>query len=76
MCIRDSRIFDIEFATLYDPRGGLFAQPMLRWNPGNNIGVEAFYNFVDGDLKGNPNDNVISSLGYADEVGLRLTYQF
>lgn len=71
-----NRIFDVEFASLYDPRGGLFMQPMLRWNPGNNIGVEAFYNYIDGDLKGNPNDNVISSLGFADEVGLRLTYQF
>lgn len=71
-----NRIFDIEFASLYDPRGGLFMQPMLRWNPGNNIGVEAFYNFIDGELSGNPNDNVLSTLGFADELGLRLTYQF
>lgn len=75
-----NRIWDIEFASLYDPRGGLFMQPMVRWNPGRNIGVEVFYNYATGNLRGggqeNRNRNLISTLDFANELALRLTYQF
>lgn len=71
-----NKIWEVEFASLIDPRGGVFAQPGLRWNPGRNITVEGFYNYANGDLSGNPNDNLISTLNFAEEVTLRLTWQF
>lgn len=71
-----NKIWEIEFATLFDPEGGIFAQPGVRWNPGKGITVEGFYNYVNGNLWGNPNDNLLSTLDFADEFTLRLTYQF
>lgn len=71
-----NRIFEIEFATLIDPEGGIFAQPGLRWNPGNDITVEGFYNYINGNLWGRETMNVISSLDFAEEFTLRVRYQF
>jgi hypothetical protein len=65
-----------EFATLIDPEGGIFAQPGIRWNPGNNVTVEGFYNYINGNLWGRETMNVISSLDFAEEFTLRLRYQF
>ncbi|WP_373080908.1 DUF1302 family protein [Zhongshania sp.] len=73
----DNKIFEIELATLVDLDGGILFQPGIRWNPGKGLTVEAFYNHIDGSLWGdNPNSNVISSLDFADEASLRVTYQF
>ncbi|MGQ0700306.1 MAG: DUF1302 family protein [Panacagrimonas sp.] len=64
-------------ALLYDTRGGLFVQPAVKWTPNTRVSVEVFYNFLDGDIGGaNPNENIIQTLDYADELGLRLGYQF
>jgi hypothetical protein len=71
-----NKIWEIEFASLFDPEGGIFVQPGLRWNPGKGVTVEGFYNFIDGGLWGNPNNNLISTLDFAEEFTLRLTYQF
>ncbi len=71
-----NKIWEIEFASLFDPEGGIFMQPGVRWNPGKGVTVEGFYNYIDGNMWGNPNDNLISSLNFAEEFTLRLTYQF
>lgn len=71
-----NKIWEIEFATLFDPEGGIFAQPGVRWNPGKGVTVEGFYNYINGELWGNPNDNLLSTLDFAEEFTLRLTYQF
>lgn len=71
-----NKIWEIEFATLFDPEGGILAQPGVRWNPGSGVTVEGFYNYINGDLYGNPNDNLISTLNFANEVTIRATYQF
>ena len=71
-----NKIFEIEFATLLDVEGGIFAQPGLRWNPGKGVTVEGFYNYVNSELWGQPLDNLISTLNFAEEFTLRLTYQF
>ena len=71
-----NKIWEIEFATLFDPEGGILAQPGVRWNPGSGVTVEGFYNYINGDLYGNPNDNLISTLNFANEVTVRATYQF
>ncbi|MDP3858145.1 MAG: hypothetical protein Q8Q73_10355, partial [Stagnimonas sp.] len=69
-------IWRADLAVLYEPSGGILVQPGLRWKPNGAVTVEAFYNYLNGGLNGNPNSNAISSLGYADELTLRLGYQF
>lgn len=69
-------IWRADLALLYDTKGGLLAQPALRWKPNTEFTVEAFYNYVNGSLHGNPNNNTLSTFSYADELTLRLGYQF
>lgn len=65
------------FAMLYDPRGSLLVQPGLRWKQSTAFTVESFYTYIDGALgDANPNDTLLSTIDYADEFTLRLTYQF
>ncbi|TDU31036.1 hypothetical protein DFR24_0394 [Panacagrimonas perspica] len=71
-----NKIYEIEFAALVDLEGGMLAQPGLRWNAGKSVTVEGFYNFVDGRLWGNPNDNLLSTIDFAEEFTLRVSYQF
>jgi hypothetical protein len=73
-----NKIYTIEFASLYDVAGGLFLQPGVQWTPGHSVKVEAFYNYTNGHLYGdsNPNDNLISTLNFAQEAFVRLTYSF
>jgi hypothetical protein len=69
-------VYRIDGALLYDTRGGVLAQLGLRWKPSGPISAEIYYTYLDGQLGGNANDNVISTIDYADEVGVRLGYQF
>lgn len=69
-------IYRIGFAALYDIRGGILLQPGIKWKPRGDITLEAFYSHLDGGLSGNPNDNLISTLDFADELTVRLSYQF
>jgi len=70
-------IYRIGFATLYDPRGSILIQPGIKWKPRGSMTVEAFYSYIDGAMgSANPNDTLLSTVDYADEVTLRLTYQF
>lgn len=64
-------------AILYDTRGGLLFQPALAWKPNTDVTVQVFYNLLDGDIgSADPNTNIIQTLDYADELGLRIGYQF
>lgn len=65
-----------EWAFLYDIRGGLLAQPLIKWNPGFGMSVDLFYNYTNGKLHGDGTDNLIRAIDFADEVGLRFNYQF
>jgi hypothetical protein len=69
-------IWRADLSVLYDLGGGILIQPALRWKPRGEITVEAFYNFVDGGLGGNPNGNALSTADFADELALRVGYQF
>jgi hypothetical protein len=64
-------IWRFDFAMLWDPEGGYLIQPGLRWKPSGNWTVEAYANFLDGD-----NDDMLGTLEWGDEIGLRLGYQF
>jgi hypothetical protein len=70
-----NRKYVAEWAILYDVRGGLLAQPLIKWNPGHSISVDLFYNYVNGHLYGTPTNNLIRAIDFGNEVNLRLTYQ-
>ncbi len=63
-----------EWAILYDIRGGILVQPLIKWNPGHGVSVDLFYNFVDGSLHGDGTDTLTRAIDHVDEVGLRFTY--
>tara|TARA_R110000850_G_scaffold153763_4_gene277256 strand:+ start:4527 stop:6512 length:1986 start_codon:yes stop_codon:yes gene_type:complete len=71
-----NKIFALEFAALLDVEGGVLMQPLLQWNPGKGMTVEAFYNFVDGSLWGERNNNLLSTADFVDELSVRVTYGF
>jgi len=56
-------------------KGGLLVQPALRWKPAGQYTVDAFYNYLNGHI-GQMNNNIVGTVDYADEVGIRLGYQF
>ena len=67
--------FDVSF--LYDVEGALLTQAAVRWRPRGPWIVEAFYNRIDGNIRGrNRNLNALSTAEWADEVTLRVGYQF
>lgn len=69
-----NRKFIFEWAFLYDVKGGLLFQPNVRWNPGNGVSFDLFYNFVDGRLHGDGTDTLHRAIDFADEITLRFTY--
>ena len=70
-----NRKFIAEWAFLLDVKGGLLAQPLIKWNPGNNFSVDLFYNFIDGKLWGDGESTLQRAIDFADEVGIRFSYQ-
>lgn len=70
-----NRKYILEWAFLYDVRGGLLAQPLIKWNPGYGVSVDLFYNLTDGELHGDGTDNLIRAIDFADEIGLRISYE-
>lgn len=71
-----NRKFVAEWALLLDVKGGLLAQPLIKWNPGHSVSVDVFYNYVNGHLYGNPTDNLIRAIEMGNEANVRLSYQF
>lgn len=72
-----NRIWEAEFATLIDTRGGGFVQLGLRWNPGGGWHVEGYWNGTSGTLWGdNPNENLIGTVDFIDELMLRIGKEF
>ncbi len=69
-------IWRADLAILYDLGGGLLVQPAIRWKPNGTVTMEAFYNYLNGTIGGNPNNNALSSADYADEVAVRIGVQF
>lgn len=66
-------IWRADLAVLYDIEGGVLIQPGLRWRPNDKIGVDLYGTFVVAD---DDNKNALSSIEYADEIFLRVSYQF
>jgi hypothetical protein len=72
----ENLIWRADLAILYDLGGGLLVQPAVRWKPNGTFTLEAFYNYLNGTIGGNPNDNALSSADYADEFVVRIGMQF
>ena len=73
----DAYIWEYSVAALIDVQGGMLVQPGIQWKPRGNITVNMFYNYINGDLwGGNTNKNLFSLLDFADELSIRLGYQF
>jgi hypothetical protein len=68
-----SLLWRYDFALLYDANGGLFVQPGVRFKPTSAITIEAYVNYFYSD---GGNDDIIESIEWADEIGLRIGYQF
>ncbi len=66
-------IWRFDLSVLYDWKGGLLVQPAVRWKPNDKFILEAFYNHLDSD---GGNDDIMQTIEWADELGLRFTYQF
>ncbi len=60
-----------DLAILYDVEGGHFIQPGVRYKPNGNWTVEGYGNFFDGSMQ-----DMMSSFEWADEIGVRIGYQF
>ncbi|MDB5987919.1 MAG: hypothetical protein JWR16_2972 [Nevskia sp.] len=70
-------IYEVSAATLVDPYGGVLFQPGVQWKPQGNVTVNLFYNYLNGHAwGGNANKNTIHLIDFANEVGIRLGYQF
>ncbi|MDP9139421.1 MAG: hypothetical protein M3O62_01340, partial [Pseudomonadota bacterium] len=70
-------IYRIGFATLYDPRGSILVQPGIKWKPSGDWTLEAFYTYINGSLgSANPNETLLSTVDFADELTVRIGYQF
>ncbi|WP_245611792.1 DUF1302 family protein [Nevskia soli] len=70
-----NRKYVAEWAILYDVKGGVLVQPLIKWNPGHNLSVDLFYNYVNGHLYGTPTDNLIRAIDSSNEINLRISYQ-
>jgi hypothetical protein len=70
-------IFEYSVAALIDVQGGVLVQPAVQWKPQGNITVNLFYNYINASVwGGNANKSFLSFIDFADEVTLRLGYQF
>ncbi|MBA4284831.1 MAG: hypothetical protein C0434_04800 [Xanthomonadaceae bacterium] len=69
-------IWRVDFAGLYDVNGGLLLQPGIRWKPTGSITADINYTYINGKVHGNPNNNALSTIGFADEITFRVGYQF
>ncbi|MEC9362840.1 MAG: DUF1302 family protein [Pseudomonadota bacterium] len=70
-------IYRAGFALLYDQRGSMLVQPGIKWKPSGAWTVEAFYTHVWGSIGGaEPSETLLSTIDHADELTLRLAYQF
>lgn len=73
----DAYIWEYSAAALIDLQGGLFFQPAVQWKPRGDMTVNLYYNYINDQVWGNnSNRNLMGLIDYANEVGIRLGYQF
>ncbi len=62
-----------DLAVLYDTEGGVFVQPGVKWRPSSTWTVDLFANL---EFAKQNNRNIIQTFDHAQEVSLRVAYQF
>ena len=73
----DAYVYEFSFATLIDVQGGVLFQPAVQWKPRGDTTVNVFYNYITSDAWGdNKNDTFLSFIDFADELVVRIGYQF
>lgn len=73
----EAYVWEYSTAALIDVQGGLLMQPGIQWKPRGNITVNLFYNYVNDSLwNSNSNRNTLSLIDYANELNIRMGYQF
>ncbi len=70
-----NRIWRIDFATLYDVKGGILTQAGLRWKPSRAWTFQAFATIIE-TVHGEDTENALSTVDFADEITTRIEYQF
>ena len=65
-------IWRLDMNVLYDLNGSYLIQPGVRYKPSRSWTIEGFASFLDSK----DNAGALQPLAWADEVSLRLTYQF
>ncbi|MBM5812855.1 MAG: DUF1302 domain-containing protein [Gammaproteobacteria bacterium] len=68
-------VWRADLAVLYEGSGGVLIQPAVRWKPNDKFTLEAYYNFLSGSF-GNESKNALSTVAHADELTIRLGWQF
>ncbi len=66
-------VWRLDLSILYDLDGGVWLQPAVRWKPKSAFTVEAFANIFSASSN---NKNIIQSVDWANEIALRLAWQF
>lgn len=59
-------------SVVYDPSGGLWVQPGLRWKPRDDVQVDLYYNLFHGD----ETEDLFGTFQDSDEAFVRLSYFF
>lgn len=69
-------VWRFDLSVLYDLQGGVLVQPAVRWKPNTQWTAEIFYNYINAKIGGNPNKNMFGALEFANELSVRVGYQF
>lgn len=70
-------IWEYSAAALFDVQGGVLVQPAVQWKPKGNVTINLFYNYINDSVWGNnANRNTLSLIDYANELNIRIGYQF
>lgn len=66
-------VWRADLSILADLQGGVYIQPNVRWKPEANWQIDGYVNIFE---SANNNKNIIDTINFADEVGIRFTRQF
>lgn len=73
----DAYVWEYSAAALIDTQGGILVQPGVQWKPRGNMTANLYYNYINDHIWGNnSNRNLFGLIDYANEVGVRVGYQF
>jgi hypothetical protein len=66
-------VWRADLTMLYDLRGGLLVQPGVKWRPSSTWTVDIYANLIAAKQN---NKNIMQTFDYANELSMRVAYQF